>query len=219
MISPTPTQQRPDQQPQPQEKVVKSTPTRKRAGETPAALFVKAIFRPIFKGLYYLLRAVRTHKWATLLVILLLLISVSATTYVTTGELPLGIDHDPFNFHVNGGNGGGDQVQHWLYALRDGNTATLNFLDQNMGQPPNASQLVSQFSQTQAHLSWKAINVVGVITEGDTTVDSFVEVDVSSHGPGGDVTGYLLWHFVTFNGANGSFLIEANLVESRGPLG
>ncbi len=219
MISPTPTQQRPEQQPEPEEKrAVKSTPARKRSGQTPIALFVKAIFRPIFKGIFYVLQAIRKHKWTTVGIILLLLISVSATTFFATGELPLGIGHDPFNFHVNGSNGGGDLVQHWLYALRDGDAATMNFLDQNMSQPPNASQLISQFSQTQAHLSWKTVNVVGVNTEGDTTVDSFVEVDISSHGPGGDVTGYLLWHFVTFNGANGEFLIEANLVESRGPL-
>lgn len=216
MISPTPTQERPEQiKPN---NSSSSSPRKTRAGQTPTALFIKAIFRPIFKGIYYVLRAVRTHKWATFLVILLLLISISATTYVTTGEFPLGIGHDPFNFHVNGSNGGGNLVENWLYALRDGNAATLQLLDQNMSQPPNPSQLVSQYSQSQSHLSWKAINAIGTYSESDTTVDSIVEVDVSSHGPGGDTTGYMIWHFITVNTANGEIIVNVTLVDFRAPL-
>ncbi len=221
MISPTPTQQQPqtNQKVEPEaKKAVKSTPTRRRAGQTPAARFVKAILRPIFKVLYYIMRAIGSHKLLTAGIILLLLASIFATNYATTGELPLGIGSDPFNFHVNGGNGGGDLVKNWLYALRDGNAATLQLLDQNMSQPPNPSQLVSQYSQAQAHLTWKSINVIGVHSEADTSVDSFIEVDVSSHGPGGDTTGFMIWHFVTINGQNGELLLNVNLVDFRAPL-
>jgi hypothetical protein len=221
VISPTPTQQpqpAPDEQPA-AKRVVKSTPARRRMGETPAARFVKGIFRPVFKGIYYLLQAIRGHKLLTLAVIVLLLLSITATSYVSTGEFPFGIGHDPFNFHVNGGNGGGDLVQHWLYALRDGDASALTLLDANISQPPDPTQLISQYSQSQAHLTWKAINVVGVITESDTTVDSFVEVDVSANGPGAPVTGYELWHFTTLTNANGSFLLNVSLVGFRAPLG
>jgi hypothetical protein len=219
VISPTPTQQQPAPDEKPEVKrVVKSTPARKRMGETPAARFVKSIFRPVFKGIYYVLRAIRGHKLLTLAIIVLLLLSITATSYFSTGEFPFGIGHDPFNFHVNGSNGGGDLVQHWLYALRDGDTSALTLLDANISQPPDPSQLISQYSQTQAHLAWKAINVVGVINESDTTVDTFVEVDVSANGPGAPVTGYELWHFTTLSNANGSFLLNVSLVGFRAPL-
>jgi len=219
MISPTPTRQ-PEQKPEPeQKKVVRSTPARRRAGQTPVALFFKAIFRPIFKGLYYVVQGIRHHKLVTLGVILLLLISITATTYVTTGEFPFGIGHDPFNFQVKGAkDDGGTLVQNWLYALRNGNVSALKLLDSNMAQPPDPNQLVSQYSQTQGGLAWESINVVGEHAESDTTVDTFVEVDVSSHGPGGPITGYLLWHFTTASGANGPLLLGVDYIGLRAPV-
>ncbi len=81
----------------------------------------------------------------------------------------------------------------------------------------NPDQLVSQFSQTKAHLAWKSINVAGVYTESDTTVDSFVEVDLSATGPGGNVSGLMIWHFVTIT-QGGEFLLNVNLVDFRAPL-
>jgi hypothetical protein len=225
MISPTPTPA-PVQQPQPEsggppdaQKVVKATPIRRRMGDAPAARITKAIFRPLFKGIYYLLRGIRGHKLLTLAAIILLLASITITGYFATGQWPFGIGNDPFNFHVNGGNGGGDLAQHWLYALRDGDSSALTLLDANMSQPPDVSQLISQYSQKQAHLTWDAINVVGVITESDGSIDSIIEVNVSAKGPGAPVTGYELWHFTTFSNANGSFLLSASLVGFRAPLG
>jgi hypothetical protein len=217
MLSPTPTQQPPAQQSE-QKKVVKSTPSRRRAGQTPLALFVKAIFRPIFKGLYYLLVGIRTHKLLTLGIVLLLLVSVSVTNFVAVGTFPFGIANDPFNFHVHGTSGGGDQVKNWLYALRDGNATQIALLDKDISQPPDPNQLISTYSQTQAHLSWRAINVIGAYTEGDTTVDSFVEVDLSANGPGGAVTGIMIWHFMTANLTTGPAILSVSLVQFRAPL-
>lgn len=202
MISPTPTQQ--PQPPTSEEtgKKVKPTTVRRRAGEAPAALFIKAIFRPIFKGLYYLLRAVGGHKLATLGVILLLLISISATSYFATGAWPFGIGSDPFHsFNVHG-TGSSDHVKNWLYDLRDGNATAMSLIQSEliMSQPPDPNQLVGQYSEAKAHLSWKAINVVGTYTESDTTVENFVEVDLSANGPGGAVTGLMIWHFTTLQG-------------------
>lgn len=217
MLSPTPTQQPPAQQTE-QKKTVKMTPSRRRTGQTPLALFVKGIFRPIFKGIYYLLTGIRTHKLLTLGVVLLLLVSVFVTNFLAVGTFPFGIANDPFNFHVHGTNGGGDQVRNWLYALRDGNVSTLTLLDKQMSQPPDPNQLISNYSQTQAHLYWRAINVVGVYVEGDTTTDSIVEVDVSANGPGGVVTGIMIWHFTTAELTIGPTIIQANLVDFRAPL-
>lgn len=215
MISPSPTQQPPGQ-PAPEQKKVVSTPAR-RAGQTPAALFVKSLLRPIFKGLYYVLRAMGAHKLVTLTMIVLILASATAVNYYATGQWPFGIGNDPFNFHIHGSNGGGDQVKNWLYALRDGNVAALALLDKDMAQPPNPQQLVTQFSQPQGHLSWKAINVLTAFQESDTTVDSFVEVDLSANGPGGNVGGYMIWHFVTVS-QQGGLLLNVSLVDFRPSL-
>lgn len=88
MISPSPTQQ-PPQESVPERKV-RSTPVRKRRGDTPVARFIKAILRPPIKLLYYLIQAIRKHKLAALGIVLLLVLSISATTYATTGSLPYG---------------------------------------------------------------------------------------------------------------------------------
>ena len=216
MLSPSPTQQPPEQT-TPESKKVEYT-SRQRAGQTPTARFFKAIFRPIFRGIYYLLRGMRNHKLVTFIMILLILGSAVAANYALTREGPFGIGNDPFNFHVKGGNGGGEQVQNWLYAMRDGNVAALNLLDKNMPSPPNVQQLVDQFSQPKGHLTWKTINVISAFQESDSTIDSFVEVDLSATGPAGNTSGYVIWHFETVS-QNGGVLINATLVDFRAPLG
>jgi len=185
-------------------------------GETPQALFVKSIFRPIFKGVYYLLQGIRKHKLVTLVFILILLASSTVATYLTTGSLPLGIGNDPFNFHIRGGNGGGDAVKNWLYAVRDGDVAAVSLNQRYVQQPPDPNQLINQFSQTKAHLTWKSINVMGVYSEANGTIDSFVEVDLSATGPGGSVSGILIWHFTTVQ-AQGGVIINVSLVDFRAP--
>jgi hypothetical protein len=212
MLSPSPTQQPPA--PESGKKKVTLTPIRKPMGQTPLALFVKAIFRPIFKGIYYSIVGMRSHPWVTLLVIVLLLASVAASNYMTTGLWPLGIANDPFNFHVHGTAGGGDKVKSWLFHLRDGDVAALQLDEKDMSQPPSPDQLISQFSEAKNNLTWKAINVLSVSTEADTTIDSFVEIDVVTHGPGGDSKGVLIWHFVTI-AQNGGLLLSVDLVGNQ----
>ena len=216
MISPSPTQQPPEQTSSELRKVEYAS--RQRAGQTPTARFFKAIFRPIFRGIYYLLRGMRNHKLITFIMVLLILGSAIVANYAFTSEWPFGIGNDPFNFHIKGGNGGGEQVQNWLYAMRDGNITALNLLDKDMSQPPNVQQLISQFSQPNGHLTWKTINVISVFQESDTTIDSLVQVDLSATGPGGNTSGYLIWHFVTVP-QNGGVIINATLVDFRAPLG
>jgi len=216
MLSSSPTQQPPEPTTLEPKKV--EYRQKQRAGQSPTARFFKAIFRPIFRAIYYLLRGMRNHKLVTFIMILFILGSAIAANYALTSEGPFGIGNDPFNFHIKGGNGGGEQVQNWLYAMRDGNLAALNLLDKDMSQPPNVQQLVSQFSQPNGHLSWKTINVISVFQESDTTIDSLVQVDLSATGPGGNTSGYLIWHFVTVP-QSGGVLISAALVDFRAPLG
>lgn len=216
MLSPSPTQQPPEQTtPEPKKVEYKQ---RQRAGQSPTARFFKAIFRPIFRGIYYLLRGMRNHKLVTFIMILLILGSAIAANYAITSEWPFGIGNDPFNFHIRGSKGGGEQVQNWLYGLRDGNVVQLSILDKNMSQPPDPQQLVNQYSQPKGHLTWKTINVISAFQESDSTIDSFVEVDLSAAGPGGNTSGYMIWHFLTVS-QNGGVLINVNLVDFRAPLG
>src|SRR5579859_503185 len=211
-VSPAPTQQQPEHEVKSEEKKVKSTPVRKRTGQTPVARFFKAIFRPIFKGIYYLLQGIRGHKLITFLLLLLLIVSSVFATYLVTQTWPFGVGSDQFNFRVNGKNYSGDQVKNWLYALRDGDSSTLLLMGQGMSQyielatsgtsafavnPRDPNTLISAFSQAKTHLTWKTITVLGVSSAPDTTVDSFVEVDTSSSGPGGNVSGIMIWHFIT----------------------
>lgn len=216
--SPSPTQQPPQPSEQEKKKVVRNTLARRRAGQTPVALFFKAMFRPIFKGIYYLLQAVRRHKLITLIVILLLFASSSVVNYFETGQAPFGIGYDQFNFQIHGGDGGGEKVKNWLYAVRDDDVTTINFLDSFMSAPPDAQTLVATYSQKLSHLSWKAINVVGRTQESDTTVDSLVEVDLSNFGPGGAVTGYAFFHFVTV-GQQGGVIVSIDVIPTRASQG
>jgi hypothetical protein len=214
--SPSPTQQPPDPDGQRAEKKVKPRPPRKRTGQSPAALFLKAILRPIFKGIYYLLQAIKHHKLAALAVVVLLLISISVTSFLSTGRFPFGVGSDQFDFHVHGSNGG-ELVKNWLYALRDGDATTLSLLQKDISQPPDPNTLIGQYGQAKAHLTWKSINVIGVRSEEDTTVDSFVEVDLSATGPGGSTKGQAIFHFVTVN-SNGERLIEVEALPLRPSL-
>jgi hypothetical protein len=229
-VSPAPTQQQPDIEVKPEEKKVKSTPIRRRTSQTSVALFFKAIFRPIFKGLYYVLQGIRKHKLITFLLLLLFVGSSIFATYVVTQTWPFGVGHDQFNFRVNGKNYSGDQVKNWLYALRDGDGSTLSLIGQGTQQfielatsgtsaiaisPRDTSTLIDTFSQTKTHLTWKTITVLGVSSAPDTTVDSFVEVDTTSSGPGGNVSGIMIWHFIT---APQGQLLAIGLVSFRSPL-
>jgi hypothetical protein len=210
--SPSPTQQPPEQSEQEKKKIVRNTLARRRAGQTPVALFVKAIFHPIFKGLYYLLRAIRGHKLITFLMILLVLASASVVNYYETGQGPFGIGYDQYNFQIRGGDGGGEKIKNWLFALRESNVATLQFLDSFMSAPPDAQGLVNLYSSK--HFFWRAINRIGFQQESDTTIDSFWEVDLSSFGPGGAVTGYLQFHFVTV-AQQGGVIVGVDIIPSR----
>ncbi len=217
MLSPSPTQQ-PPVQTTPEQKTVRSTPARSRPGQTPTARFFKALFRPILKVLYYVLRWVATHFPLAILVVFLLLASIFATTYFTTGQLPYGLGSDQFNFHIKGTDGGGTAVKNWMYALRDGDTSTLDLLDKNISQPPDSTQLATQFSQSKAHLTWKDITVLNASSQADGTVDSFVQVNLSATGPGGDTSGIAIWHFTTIDQGGQEFILKVNTVDFRAPL-
>lgn len=211
--SPSPTRKPPESSEQEQQKNVRNAPVKKRTGQTPAALFIKGIFRPILKGLYYLVRGMRNHKLITVLMIVLILGSATVVNFYKTGQWPFGIGYDPYNFQINGGNGGGEKISDWLQALREGDVPALQLLDSFISQPPDAQSLVDQFSKQ--HFAWGSINRLSITSESDTTIDSFWEIDLTHNGPGGPVVGYLLVHFVTVASQSGDVIIGVDVLPFR----
>jgi hypothetical protein len=94
----------------------------------------------------------------------------------------------------------------------------LKLLDTNIQQPPDPNQIVANYSERIGHVDWKDITVIGVYSETDTTVDSFVEVDIVTNGPGGPTNGIMIWHFTTVATSHGEVLFNANLVDLRPKL-
>jgi hypothetical protein len=210
MLSQLPTQRQPEQpeQPRPEQKKVISTPIRKRGGQTPAALFVKAIFRPIFKGFYYLLHGIRTHKLVSLLAILIFISAAIAANSLVTKTWPFSSNPDPVQSLTQRDQASGNNVRGWLYALRDGNANFMTGYQQGliMRTPPDVNQLISTFSQSKANVAWKDISVISVYNESDATIDSFIKVDVTVPGQAGPTRAVMIWHFVTFPQLSGRIL-------------
>lgn len=103
-----------------------------------------------------------------------------------------------------------------MYALRDGDVQKLTLVQAHLltSQPPDPNQLIAQYSQTQAHLVWNSITVMGTYNEPDSTEESFVSVDYTAPGPGGGDKGVMIWHFTTVPSAQGT-LIFVDLVTNH----
>ncbi len=209
MISPSPTQQPPA--PQPEQKKVSSTPSGKRLGRTPAALFVKSMLRPIFRGIYYLLQLIRGHKLVTLALILVLLASSSVTTYVTTGSWPF-VNPDPLLPIAAADLNSANHIRNWLYALRDGNAGKMQAVQADMLQTtlqPDPASLVGRYGQPQTGNTWVSISVIAVHTASDrTTLDSFVEVDLAAPAATrGTISSIVIFHFTTVPATQGRIFV------------
>ena len=218
MLTPSPTQQ-PPSLPEPGKSNGDKYALPGRKGEQPFGIFLKAIFRPILKGIYYILRFMGSHKLLTFLLIVLLIGSGVFTSFLVTKQGPFGIGNDPFQLRVDGKLvGGGENIRNWLYHLRDGNAVALSLDDKNISQPPDPTQLISQYSQPGANLEWKDINVLSSYQQSDTTVDTFVSVDLAAKGPGGQTKGVILFHFVTVSTGSSAVLIEVDTTGIRALL-
>ncbi|GCE04417.1 hypothetical protein KDAU_17460 [Dictyobacter aurantiacus] len=179
------------------------TPARKRMGQAPLALAIKAILRPIFKLLYYTIRWIRSHKLAALLAILLVLASIFATNYLLTGQIPFSS-----NTSISGQPQSGQasspvssDVQDWLLALRSGDLNTMLNIQKSMSKQPDSSMYLLQFSEKYAQVKWTAIKVNGASQGSDGMLDLFIEVDMTSTSTSSSNTAasstITLWHFTT----------------------
>jgi hypothetical protein len=218
MISPSPTQPPPPKTPvsvEPEKQTASSATLKKK---TRTGGVIKAILKPPLKLIYYLIQFVRDHKMLSLGALLLLLLSVSLTNYLTTGTLPLGIASDPVSYSLRNVDGSA-AITKWLYAVRDGDTKTLQEMQSNMptsiSQPPDPTQLTNQFSQTTGRV-WKSIDVVGTYTQDDTSEDTFVEVELAQDASSSTASASIIFHFITVQGEDQ--LIGVDLVSARQAL-
>lgn len=218
MISPSPTQPPPQiapVSPEPEKKIVPSTAGK---GKTRKGGVVKAILKPPLKLIYYLIQFIRGHKLLSLGALLLLLLSVSLTNYFATGTLPLGIASDPVSYSLRNVDGSA-AITKWLYAVRDGDTKTLQAMQASMptsiSQPPDPTQLTTQFSQTSGRV-WKSVHVVGTYTQDDTSEDTFVEVELAQDASSSTASATLIFHFITVQGQDQ--IIGVDLVSARQAL-
>lgn len=205
MISPSPTQPPPAPVSAiPEKKIVDST-VRAGSEKSRSGRVTKAILRPPLKLIYYLIQFIKGHKLLSLGALLLLLASIALTNYVATGVTPFGIGNDPIDTGLRTVGAAGN-IKTWLYAVRDGDATTLAKLEGNVSQPPDATQLIQQFSQTDGRV-WKAVHVVGATTQEDTTEDSFVEVELAPNATA-PTSANIIFHFITVQGSEDIFGIE-----------
>lgn len=187
-------------------KQVALTPSKPRIGGTPAARAVKAILRPVIKAIYYVITWIRTHKLATLITIILLLLSVSVTTRLMTGYWPFnGPGTDAVQQGLQNNPQLSPDIQLWLTALENGDLTSMQTLQKTIpasGVQPDDGAFIGEFSAKYAGVTWKGAKVDGVSTAADGQVDAFVEVDISI--PATSTTqatnAIVLWHFVTNQG-------------------
>jgi len=169
-------------------------------GETPLAKALKAVLRPIFKGLYYVIRAIRGHKLLSLVVLLLLVVSIFATSYFATGRLPFSGSNQS---QVQNANGSSvpvpDSVQNWLMALRAGNSEALLAAQKDMPASvakPDIAMALLRFSESQSN-KWTAVKLIGLSSPSDGSKDIFIEIDMTQQTSGGPQNIVVLWHFTT----------------------
>ena len=98
MLSPSPTQPPPVPpvlEPKPEEKKVVYTKKR-RAGETPAALTIKAVLRPIIKVFYYVLRFAGSHKLISLAMVILFIAGIFGTNILSLQAMMAMVSENDF---------------------------------------------------------------------------------------------------------------------------
>lgn len=208
--------QTPEQPAQAEEKKVKLTPARKRVGQAPLALFIKAVFRPIFKGLYYLIGWMRKHKLAAFIAIVLLISSIFLTSYLFTGTVPLvGTGADSVQKQIKNNAQLSPEVQDWLTSLRGGNINSLIADQKNIqsARAPDTALYVLEFSE-QTGMKWNSINVDSVSTAPDGTIDTYVRVAVTITSSTGTANAYILWHFTTDPGGRILYLDYVGIRQS-----
>ncbi len=207
MISPSPVQSPVDQRGPQSESERRSAalpppipagPRQKRRGSV-----VKAILRPILKTLYYIIKWIRAHRIAALIALLLLLVSIFATSYFVTGNAPLTSNSSSVKNSVANNPQLSDDVKNWLLALQAGNIDTMLSIEKSINpstRPPDTALYLLQFSEPRAQVKWTSVTVSSIKTAPDGLVDTYVEVDMTPspqvQAQGGTKT-VTLWHFAT----------------------
>ena len=198
-------------------KQVALTPSKPRMGETPAARFVKAILRPPIKIIYYAITWMRSHKLASLITLVLLLLSISVTTRLVTGYWPFnGPSSNPIQQSIQNNPQLNPYAQVWLSALYSGDANTMIAVEKNLPPsvvPPDAGLLVGEYSQ-RVGMTWNAVRVISTSTAADGTQDTLVEVDMTQPASLGGGRIIVIWHFASYHNT----LLGIDFVSARPSL-
>jgi hypothetical protein len=222
MLSPSPTQQPPAPTPAPEQKPepkkIAATPIRGRPGQTPAALFVKSIFRPIFRILYHLIQWIRRHKLPSLLMLVFFVASIIVTNYLVTKNISSTSSADPLSRSIATGRANGlNDIKTWLDALRQGNLISMQNVEKRIpsAQRPASATYVLEFSEKSGGVTWKSLKLIGDSLAADkATEDVFVELDITD---AQGANGIVIWHFAIIPSLDGAIL-SIDLVSFRQAL-
>ncbi len=216
MLSPSPTQQPPA--PAPEQKKVGLTPIKPRIGQAPLARFIKSIFRPIFRMLYYLLQWIRRHKLPSLLILVFFVASIFATNYVVTKNISSTSSADPLSRSIATGRANGlNDIKTWLDALRQGDLISMQNVEKRIpsAQRPASATYVLEFSEKSGGVTWKSVKLIGDSLAADkVTEDVFVELDITD---AQGANGIVIWHFAIIPSLDGAIL-SIDLVSFRQAL-
>jgi hypothetical protein len=223
MISPSPTpppvQTPPDYNRSPAsyqaQQQVAQTPAKQRTGQTPAARLIKAILRPILKIIYYIIRWIRSHKLASLVAVILLVVSIFLTSYVVTGSMPLFTNSNSALQSMENNPQVSPAIGAWLNALQTGDIQTMLNEQKNLSTAapqPDSALYILEFSQSKAGTTWTNATVTSIHASPDGLVDTFVEVDMTQPTSNGTANLVTLWHFTTLPDGT---LLEIDYVSSR----
>lgn len=195
-----------------------SSEKRGKGGESRGVKATKMFFRPIIKFFYYVFRFVGSHKSLSVLLLLLFIASIVGTNSYLTNTTPFGIGEDQWRFKVNGKNVGGERVRAWIYALRAGDLSSLSLYQSGLsvesGQAPDPQKMITAYSQTRERI-WTSINVINVSQRADTTLDSFIEINLKVVGPGASQNAVMVLHFVTVSDGTSERFMGISLIDVR----
>lgn len=165
--------------------------------DTESAKVTRAILRPIIKLFYYLIRVIRSHKWLTLLAILLLIASISLTSFFSTGLWPLGIGNTRY---AEIESVAGPRVASWLEAVRTGDASFVDLLQQEIPATSRfaAQDIIAAFGENEAHIKWDSLALVGQSRTDDTMQHTFIQINYTISSGNTEIKSSAIWYFYTY---------------------
>jgi hypothetical protein len=160
----------------------------------------RTIMHALCKIIYYLLRWTWTNRLVSCIAALLLLASITLTSFVATGNwLPITAT-DSVGQSIQENAQLSPDIKSWLLALRSGDIGTMLAVQNSMNpatRAPDSALYVLEFSEPRAQVKWTAITVTNMSMAADGMIDTYVEVDMTPTANSQGTETVALWHFTT----------------------